>query len=99
MIRIEKTIFWISEMKRIQLFHEGLDRVLQALGYWGTGAGNSINQSYHISHRRYPGPLVLVKRNAGSGYEIVLMPAAILTWQIPVVFGLLCTACFGELRQ
>ena len=39
---------------------------------WGTGAGNSLNQSYHISHRRYPEPLVLAKRNAGSGYEIVL---------------------------
>ena len=39
--------------------------------HWGTGAGNNINQSYHISYRRYPEPLVLAKRNAGSGYEIV----------------------------
>ena len=35
-----------------------------------TGAGSSINKSYHISHRRYPEPFVLAKRNAGSGYEI-----------------------------
>ena len=38
--------------------------------HWGTGAGNSINQSYHIPHRRNPEPLVLAERNAGPGYEI-----------------------------
>ena len=38
--------------------------------HWGTVVANSINQSYHISHRCYPEPLVLAKRNAGSRYEI-----------------------------
>ena len=35
MTGIEKSIFLISEMKRIKLFHEALGRDLQALGYWG----------------------------------------------------------------
>ena len=57
----------ISEMKRTQLFHEALDRGLQALGQ---ETAVRVNQSYHISHRRYPERIVLAKRNAGSVYEI-----------------------------
>ena len=57
-------------MKRIQLFHEALDRGLHAVGYWGRKQDKPIIS--HISSA-LPGPLVLAKRNAGSGYEIVLM--------------------------
>ena len=65
-----KSKFLMSKIKRIQLFHEAVEAWTEVCRLWGTGAGNSINQSYHISHWRYPEPLLLAKRNAGSGYEI-----------------------------
>ena len=64
-----ESIFLISEMTRIQLFHEALDRGLPALGYWGRKQHKPIIS--HISSIPvYPEPLVLAKRNAGSVYVI-----------------------------
>ena len=64
----EINIFDIGNEKNTVVSQSPGQRLMYRL--WGTGAGNSINQSKHISHRRYPEPLVLAKRNAGSGFEI-----------------------------
>ena len=79
---IKKSVFLISEMKRIQLFHEALDRGLQALGYWGRKQHKPIISALSSASRP-------CQKERRPGYEIGLIFHVKLVGHLVFFMGLL----------